>query len=57
MLLGGASSYNILSESFSETSMSLVALPVDRMFVSPEISDDFSECIILSIALLEISKH
>ena len=55
MLLGGASSYNILSESFRESSMSSVALPVDSMFVSSEISEDLSECIMLSIALLEIS--
>ena len=55
MLLGGASSYNILSESFREDSMSSVALPVDSMFMSSEISEDLSECITPSIALLEIS--
>src|SRR5574341_2111573 len=50
-LLGGASSYNILIDSRSDTSTS-PALLVDKMLVPSARDDDFSELITCSIAEL-----
>ena len=47
MLFGGASSYNILIESFTESSIFSVLRDVDMMFVSSVNDDD----------LIDVARH
>ena len=55
MLFGGASSYNIRIESFTDSSIFSVSLDDDRMFVSSVNSDDFIDVARHLIALFVIS--
>ena len=55
MLFGGASSYSIFIESFTESSIFSVLRDVDRMFVSSVSDDDFIDVARHLIALFVIS--